>query len=109
MRCSFLQNSTLTIEEFHSKLQEATNFPLRPFVIPFLKVIKGSTLPDNRGSICKGPAEEEKQLPVWPEQSEGIGVLTAATGDGQAGMWLDSGVMEDVAPSAEHRLWTGAL
>jgi len=33
-----LQNSTLTIEEFHSKLQEATNFPLRPFVIPFLKV-----------------------------------------------------------------------
>lgn len=32
------QNSTLTIEEFHSKLQEATNFPLRPFVIPFLKV-----------------------------------------------------------------------
>lgn len=34
-----LQNSTLTIEEFHSKLQEATNFPLRPFVIPFLKVL----------------------------------------------------------------------
>src|SRR4029434_6723076 len=34
----FHQNSTLTIEEFHSKLQEATNFPLRPFVIPFLKV-----------------------------------------------------------------------
>ncbi|ELW62879.1 Protein CBFA2T3 [Tupaia chinensis] len=32
-----LLNSTLTIEEFHSKLQEATNFPLRPFVIPFLK------------------------------------------------------------------------
>ncbi|XP_048464486.1 protein CBFA2T1-like [Rhincodon typus] len=32
-----LVNSTVTIEEFHSKLQEATNFPLRPFVIPFLK------------------------------------------------------------------------
>nr|XP_010966477.2 protein CBFA2T3 [Camelus bactrianus] len=31
------QNSTLTIEEFHAQLQEATNFPLRPFVIPFLK------------------------------------------------------------------------
>ncbi|KFW87980.1 Protein CBFA2T2, partial [Phalacrocorax carbo] len=31
-------NSTVTIEEFHCKLQEATNFPLRPFVIPFLKV-----------------------------------------------------------------------
>ncbi|MED6241486.1 Protein cbfa2t2, partial [Ataeniobius toweri] len=30
-------NSTVTIEEFHSRLQEATNFPLRPFVIPFLK------------------------------------------------------------------------
>ncbi|KFQ10218.1 Protein CBFA2T2, partial [Leptosomus discolor] len=33
-----LVNSTVTIEEFHCKLQEATNFPLRPFVIPFLKV-----------------------------------------------------------------------
>ncbi|XP_061520431.1 protein CBFA2T1 [Phycodurus eques] len=32
-----LVNSTLTIEEFHCKLHEATNFPLRPFVIPFLK------------------------------------------------------------------------
>ncbi|XP_063330590.1 protein CBFA2T3 isoform X6 [Pelmatolapia mariae] len=32
-----LVNSTLTIEEFHAKLHEATNFPLRPFVIPFLK------------------------------------------------------------------------
>ena len=32
------QNSHLSIEEFHAKLQEATNFPLRPFVIPFLKV-----------------------------------------------------------------------
>ncbi|XP_012667483.1 protein CBFA2T3 isoform X1 [Otolemur garnettii] len=32
-----LVNSTLTIEEFHCKLQEATNFPLRPFVVPFLK------------------------------------------------------------------------
>lgn len=40
MGWSLLQNSTLTIEEFHSKLQEATNFPLRPFVIPFLKVTK---------------------------------------------------------------------
>ncbi|KAI0213120.1 Protein CBFA2T3 [Lamellibrachia satsuma] len=32
-----LVNSQLTIEDFHAKLQEATNFPLRPFVIPFLK------------------------------------------------------------------------
>ncbi|XP_078462941.1 protein CBFA2T3-like [Lampetra planeri] len=32
-----VQNSTLSIEDFHGKLQEATNFPLRPFVIPFLK------------------------------------------------------------------------
>lgn len=32
-----LVNSHLTVEEFHAKLQKATNFPLRPFVIPFLK------------------------------------------------------------------------
>lgn len=42
------QNSTLTIEEFHSKLQEATNFPLRPFVIPFLKVT-ANPAPSHRG------------------------------------------------------------
>lgn len=44
------QNSTLTIEEFHAKLQEATNFPLRPFVIPFLKVRRTChPLPSPRG------------------------------------------------------------
>lgn len=32
-----LVNNALSVEEFHNKLQEATNFPLRPFVIPFLK------------------------------------------------------------------------
>lgn len=42
----FSQNSTVTIEEFHCKLQEATNFPLRPFVIPFLKVTEMLALAD---------------------------------------------------------------
>ena len=50
------QNSTLTIEEFHSKLQEATNFPLRPFVIPFLKV-GTNPLP-----LCWGPRSPESFL-----------------------------------------------
>ena len=35
---NIFQNNHVSIEEFHGKLQEATNFPLRPFVIPFLKV-----------------------------------------------------------------------
>ena len=35
----FFQNNGISIEDFHSRLQESTNFPLRPFVIPFLKVI----------------------------------------------------------------------
>ncbi|KAL0271064.1 UNVERIFIED_CONTAM: hypothetical protein PYX00_008288 [Menopon gallinae] len=30
-------NGNITIEEFHTSLQEATNFPLRPFVLPFLR------------------------------------------------------------------------
>ena len=50
--CFFAQNSTLTIEEFHSKLQEATNFPLRPFVIPFLKVSRRPS------PLVAGPAME---------------------------------------------------
>ena len=31
------KNSVISIEDFHSRLQETTNFPLRPFVIPFLR------------------------------------------------------------------------
>ncbi|CAN8000604.1 unnamed protein product, partial [Ixodes hexagonus] len=32
-----LVSSTITIEDFHQSIQEVTNYPLRPFVIPFLK------------------------------------------------------------------------
>ncbi|XP_049817816.1 protein CBFA2T1 isoform X2 [Aethina tumida] len=32
-----LVSSNLTIEDFHSSLQDVTNFPLRPFVLPFLR------------------------------------------------------------------------
>ncbi|XP_066157563.1 protein CBFA2T3 isoform X2 [Euwallacea fornicatus] len=32
-----LVSSNLTIEEFHHSLQDVTNFPLRPFVLPFLR------------------------------------------------------------------------
>lgn len=32
-----LQSSNLSVEEFHQSLQEVTNFPLRPFVMPFLR------------------------------------------------------------------------
>jgi runt-related transcription factor 1 len=31
-------NSTIAPEDFQRQFQEATNFPLRPFVLPFLKV-----------------------------------------------------------------------
>ncbi|XP_015923509.1 protein CBFA2T1 isoform X5 [Parasteatoda tepidariorum] len=32
-----LVSSSVTIEDFHHKIQEVTNYPLRPFAIPFLK------------------------------------------------------------------------
>ncbi|XP_015912056.1 protein CBFA2T1 isoform X2 [Parasteatoda tepidariorum] len=32
-----LVSSTFSIEEFHQKVQDLTNYPLRPFVVPFLK------------------------------------------------------------------------
>lgn len=34
---SYLQSSNLSVEEFHHSLQDVTNFPLRPFVLPFLR------------------------------------------------------------------------
>ncbi|XP_054164329.1 protein CBFA2T1-like [Oppia nitens] len=33
-----LINGTISTEEFHQKIQEITNYPLRPYVIPFLKL-----------------------------------------------------------------------
>ena len=32
-----LQAGTISVSDFHQVLQEVTNFPLRPFVLPFLK------------------------------------------------------------------------
>lgn len=37
MVLSVLQSNSITIEEFHHSLQDVTNFPLRPFVVPFLR------------------------------------------------------------------------
>ena len=34
---SSLQAGTISVGDFHHVLQEVTNFPLRPFVLPFLK------------------------------------------------------------------------
>ncbi|XP_039264825.2 protein CBFA2T2-like isoform X2 [Styela clava] len=44
-----LVTGTITIESFHDRLQDATNFPLRPFVVPFLK----STLPILQGELLR--------------------------------------------------------
>ena len=35
--CPSAQSGSMSAEEFHSALQEATNFPLRGFVLPYLK------------------------------------------------------------------------
>lgn len=32
------QTASITIEEFQQKIQEVTNYPLRPFAVPFLKM-----------------------------------------------------------------------
>ena len=37
LRINVLQSGGLTSDEFKVALQEATNFPLRPHVLPFLK------------------------------------------------------------------------
>ncbi|KAG8508162.1 Protein CBFA2T3 [Galemys pyrenaicus] len=62
------QNATLTIEEFHSKLQEATNFPLRPFVIPFLKMPRSGE-PGEWGA----PAREPRSGPLHSKLLQTLG------------------------------------
>lgn len=34
----FLQNETATVEEFHQEIQTIMNYPLKEFIIPFLRV-----------------------------------------------------------------------
>lgn len=96
------QNSTLTIEEFHAKLQEATNFPLRPFVIPFLKVglqpghggIRGSISGDLGVALGLAAACGSAHVPpgtrvpphVWSHT--GPGLVAIKQGVGPAGCHL---------------------
>lgn len=35
--CLALVNSHISVEEFHAKVQQAINLPMRPFIIPFVK------------------------------------------------------------------------
>ncbi|XP_035751092.1 protein CBFA2T3 [Egretta garzetta] len=66
-----LVNSTLTIEEFHAKLQEATNFPLRPFVIPFLKVGAPAQAPRGRWALAEAKRQaSEDALTVINQQED---------------------------------------
>lgn len=37
MKNNLLQSGGVSVEEFHGSLQEVTHFPLRPFVLPFLR------------------------------------------------------------------------
>ena len=41
---SSAQNDTATIEEFHQEIQTIINFPLKEFIIPFLRVRLGREL-----------------------------------------------------------------
>nr|XP_022913721.1 protein CBFA2T1 isoform X2 [Onthophagus taurus] len=54
-----LVSSNLSIEEFHHSLQDVTNFPLRPFVLPFLR----AHLPLLQREI-HGLARANKQSPL---------------------------------------------
>lgn len=102
-----LQNATLTIEEFHARLQEATNFPLRPFVVPFLKV-KGAPLtwllrtlktPMVPPAPCFTTSHSPgcsmlSTVPASPEPAAGRGSLRRAPG-GLMG-WLHDGGREQL-------------
>ncbi|XP_034949697.1 protein CBFA2T2 isoform X3 [Chelonus insularis] len=65
-----LLSSGLSAEEFHSALQEATNFPLRDFVLPYLK----HTLPSLRRNI-NAAAQANNQTCVQYLQSNESAVL----------------------------------
>ncbi|XP_077283263.1 protein CBFA2T1-like [Arctopsyche grandis] len=54
-----LVSSTISVEEFQQALQEATNFPLRPFVLPFLR----ASLPPLQREI-QTLARNAKQAPL---------------------------------------------
>ena len=67
---SVLQSNSITIEEFHHSLQDVTNFPLRPFVVPFLR----AHLPllqrelSNLARLAKQVSAAFAVLSVWERQ-----------------------------------------
>ncbi|XP_040838157.1 protein CBFA2T3 isoform X1 [Ochotona curzoniae] len=80
-----LVNATLTIEEFHARLQEATNFPLRPFVVPFLK----ANLPLLQRELLHC-ARQAKQTPAqYLAQHERLLLDTSASSPSDSSELLD--------------------
>ncbi|CAF0798562.1 unnamed protein product [Adineta ricciae] len=61
-----LVNNALSVEEFHAKLQATTNFPLRPFALPFLK----STLPILQKEMSELARQSKQSVSQYIVQNE---------------------------------------
>ncbi|CAF0873375.1 unnamed protein product [Adineta ricciae] len=61
-----LVNNALSVEEFHAKLQATTNFPLRPFALPFLK----STLPILQKELSELARQSKQSVSQYIVQNE---------------------------------------
>ncbi|CAF1132504.1 unnamed protein product [Adineta steineri] len=70
-----LVNNALSVEEFHGKLQAATNFPLRPFALPFLK----STLPLLQKELSQIARQSKQTISQFIVQHEDLILLSRDT------------------------------
>ncbi|VVC26426.1 Hypothetical protein CINCED_3A010319 [Cinara cedri] len=61
-----LVNNLISVEEFHHNIQEMTNFPLRPFVLPFLR----SHLPSLQRDLLALARNNKQSLSQYLKQHE---------------------------------------
>ncbi|XP_025422228.1 protein CBFA2T1 [Sipha flava] len=61
-----LVNNLISVEEFHHNIQEMTNFPLRPFVLPFLR----SHLPSLQRDLLAMARNNKQTLSQYLKQHE---------------------------------------
>ncbi|XP_074601906.1 protein CBFA2T1-like isoform X2 [Brevipalpus obovatus] len=63
-----LVNSTLSIEEFHQKMKNVTRYPLRPYVIHFLRL----NLPLLQAELLRNSRQAKTSLAQYVHQNEGF-------------------------------------
>ncbi|UJR09461.1 hypothetical protein I4U23_013699 [Adineta vaga] len=95
-----LVNDALSPEEFHAKIQAVTNFPLRPFALPFLK----STLPLLQKDLSRLAQQSKQSLSQFLAQNENLILLPRDASAEKSRSSLTSTFKEQIHENVKRKL-----